>query len=364
MRPVNLAISAAVLAVPVWSWGDEGHKITATIAQIHLLPSAREAVCSILKQDSATCNLAHVATWPDEIKKDEETRKQWSWSFNLHFVNGIEDNPPEDCSFGTKGWTSPNNILAATVNMTHNIQPSSKVDRDTSLRFLTHFLGDIHQPFHGTGRFKGANTVLVRYDDSETNLHSVWDDFLIQKRIKLLTNYTTPLSMSPDPARPASALTLYERIELALDGSNYDPLVRWIVVEGIYGWWATEHPNWTICPQYKGNDQSNQQVLGIETPPFQDPTDLPLCPYYWTVPTHQMLCGFIWRPDFKGADETTNTELIQLNTTKYTGRIQEEKLVEKQLALGGMRLAGILNAVLGSEEEKLEFGILPQFVGF
>jgi hypothetical protein len=33
-----------------------------------------------------------------------------------------------------------------------------RVDRDISLRFLTHFLGDVHQPFHGTGREKGANS--------------------------------------------------------------------------------------------------------------------------------------------------------------------------------------------------------------
>ncbi|CAE6441126.1 unnamed protein product [Rhizoctonia solani] len=363
MRPFNLAIYAALLVSPVWSWGDEGHKITATIAQIHLLPSAREAVCSILKQDSTTCNLAHIATWPDEIKKYSETRKQWGWSFSLHFVNGIGDHPPEDCSFGTKGWTSPDNILASIVNMTQNIQPSSKVDRDISLRFLTHFLGDVHQPFHGTGREKGANSVPVLYGDNQTNLHSVWDDFLILKRIQLLTNYTNPLPTSSDPTPSSSNLSLYQRIESALDGSNYDPLVRWIVVEGIYGWWATEHESWPYCPQYKTNNQNNQQVLGLEPAPFEDPVDLPVCPYYWTVPTHQMLCDFIWRPDLKGANEREKGEpLIQLNTTEYTGRIHNEKLVEKQLALGGMRLAGILNTVLGSQEEKLKLGVLPRLV--
>ncbi|KAF8758614.1 hypothetical protein RHS01_02281 [Rhizoctonia solani] len=49
----------------------------------------------------------------------------------------------------------------------------------------------------------------------------------------------------------------------------------------------------------------------------------------------------------------------QLNGTEYTGRIHDEKLVEKQLALGGIRLAGIINEVLATEDEKLEFGVLP-----
>ncbi|CAE6471803.1 unnamed protein product [Rhizoctonia solani] len=352
-------ISTAILATPVWSWGSEGHKITATIAQIHLLPSAREAVCSILKQNLTTCNLASVASWPDEIKKDKKLSDKWKWSFGLHFVNGVDDNPPKDCSFGTKGWTSPNNILTATVNMTRNIQPSSSVDRDISLRFLTHFLGDIHQPFHGAGLFKGANNIPVLYGDNKTNVHAVWDDFLILKRINLLTNYTSPLPTNLSLTLSPSVLALNRRIESALTGSNYDPLVRWIVLEGIYGWWGIEHQDWAICPQYKGGREISQLVLGFE-PPFEDPTDLPVCPYYWATPTHEMLCGFIWRSDFKGVEDMKDAEYtVQLNGTEYTGRIHDEKLVEKQLALGGIRLAGIINEVLATEEEKLEFGVLP-----
>jgi hypothetical protein len=48
-----------------------------------------------------------------------------------------------------------------------------------------------------------------------------------------------------------------------------------------------------------------------------------------------------------------------LNTPEYAGRIQDEKMVEKQLALGGLRLAAALNEILGSEEEKKTYGVRP-----
>ncbi|KAG8737502.1 hypothetical protein FRC11_001997, partial [Ceratobasidium sp. 423] len=117
MHLLTLAASAALLATPAWSWGIEGHKITAAIAQIHLLPSTRQAICSILPSEYE-CNLANVATWPDEVRKKEE----WKWSDKLHFVNDKDDRPPEHCNFGTKNWITDQNILNGIMNMTQNIK--------------------------------------------------------------------------------------------------------------------------------------------------------------------------------------------------------------------------------------------------
>ncbi|CAE6502957.1 unnamed protein product [Rhizoctonia solani] len=358
MRIFTLTASVTLLATPAWSWGDEGHKMTAAFAQIHLLPSARQAVCSILPTDS-NCNLASIATWPDDVKK----QPQWSWSAGLHFVNGIDDNPPSDCSFGTKGWKDDKNILAAIVNMTRNVATTAGSDQDISLRFLTHFLGDIHQPLHMTGRAFGGNYVPILFNGENTSLHFAWDDLLILERIKLLTNYTTPLPTSPDSGVSPPTLIRNRQIEYALSGSNYDPLVRWIVLEGIYGWWTTELQDWTTCPRLAMNSQleHNQQVVGIEKLPFEDPLDVPVCPYHWAKPSHQMLCDFIWRADLESVTNPKDAIYkIELNTTEYAGRVRDEKMIEKQLAMGGMRLAAALNTVLGTEKELRMFGALPR----
>ncbi|KAJ1299878.1 hypothetical protein OPQ81_002672 [Rhizoctonia solani] len=334
MHLLTLFTFAAVLATRAWGWGDEGHKITATIAQIHLLPSAHRAICSILPSRYG-CNLANIATWPDDVKKQRE----WLW-----------------------GWTTDQNILNAIVNMTRNVGSLTGDDQDIALRFLTHFLGDIHQPLHMTGRDVGGNYVPVLFNGKNTSLHYAWDDLLILERISLLNNYTNPLPTSPDPTVPPPVLARNRHIESALNGSNYDPLIRWIVLEGIYGWWATELEEWTTCPQFAMENQVSQQVMGLaEEPPYKDPIDVPVCPYHWAKPSHQMLCDFIWRPDLQGVKHPRDAVYkIELNTPEYAGRVRNEKMVEKQLALGGMRLAAALNEVLGSEEDIQEFGILPR----
>ncbi|KAG9092246.1 hypothetical protein FS749_015895 [Ceratobasidium sp. UAMH 11750] len=336
----RVLVSCAVLAAPTWGWG---HKITATIAQIHLLPSAKQTICGILPS-RFNCSLANVATWPDEVKK----QPQWAWSAGLHFVNGVKDYPPQNCTFGRYRWTTDQNILNGIVNTTRGVESLQGDQRDISLRFLTHYLGDIHQPLHLTGRDIGGNR----------GLHFMWDDLLILYRIRNLSNYTTPLPTSPTPSLSPPTLVRNRQIESALTGSNYDPLVRWIVLEGIYSWWNGQLEDWTTCPQFE-LDGNTQKVFS--RPPFEDPLDVPVCPYHWAEPAHQMVCDFIWRADLEGVKDPKNvTYSIELNTPEYAGRVRDEKMVEKQRALGGMRLAAVLNEVLGSEEEKAMYGVRPK----
>ncbi|KAG8794639.1 hypothetical protein FRC12_022948 [Ceratobasidium sp. 428] len=348
-------VLTALLYTPALGWGDEGHKITATIAQIHLLPSAKQAICEILPKN-ANCSLANVATWPDDVKKKPE----WKWSAGLHFVNGVKDYPPEQCTFGKYGWTTDQNILQGIVNTTRNVTSLTGDEQDISLRFLTHYLGDIHQPLHMTGRDLGGNLVPVLFEGQNTSLHFMWDDHLILYRIRTLLNYSSPLPTAPEPTLPPPVIVRNKHIESALNGSNYDALVRWIVLEGIYGWWRDEVDEWTRCPQFDLKRGPDQAVLGLERPPFEDPLDVPVCPYHWAAPSHQMVCDFIWRSDLEGVKNPKDAVYsIELNTPEYGGRVRDEKMIEKQLALGGMRLAVTLNTVFGSEEEKRAFGVRP-----
>ena len=52
--------------------------------------------------------------------------------------------------------------------------------RQIALRFLVHFIGDLHQPLHvGREADQGGNKIKVTWFDKETNLHSVWDTYLV-----------------------------------------------------------------------------------------------------------------------------------------------------------------------------------------
>ena len=63
---------------------------------------------------------------------------------------------------------------------------ASRDDRIEALKFIVHFVGDIHQPFHAIGEAKGGNSMQITEFGSgqcgryPCNLHSAWDTGLIE----------------------------------------------------------------------------------------------------------------------------------------------------------------------------------------
>src|SRR5690606_36773485 len=56
----------------------------------------------------------------------------------------------------------------------------SDADRLQALKFVVHFVGDVHQPMHaGYARDRGGNTIQVNYRGRGSNLHSLWDSTLL-----------------------------------------------------------------------------------------------------------------------------------------------------------------------------------------
>ncbi|KAK4699542.1 hypothetical protein P7C70_g6722, partial [Phenoliferia sp. Uapishka_3] len=67
MRPLTLALPILSLLSPSRAWGAVGHEIVATIAQIHLHPSAKSALQSLLPEYT-NGHLAPVASWADRVR--------------------------------------------------------------------------------------------------------------------------------------------------------------------------------------------------------------------------------------------------------------------------------------------------------
>jgi len=218
-------------------------------------------------------------------------------------------------------------------------------------------------PLHLTGRDRGGNEDRVRFDHRITNLHSVWDGRLIAKALRTLTNYTQPL-----PSR---------RIESALRGAIYDSYVRFITWEGILGWWKDEWLSWASCPSnafpFEGipldsifaveegvtASSSDDLQSPLSHPlPFSTPwpasmstVDLPVCPLHWARPIHDLNCNstLIW-PRFLSNAPPHSTpipipprDLVELDSPWYAGQIRNELVIEKLLAMAGVRLAAVLN---------------------
>ena len=97
-------------------------------------------------------------------------------------------------------------------------------------------------------------------------------------------------------------------------------------------------------------------------PPSTSDSDT-LCPYAWGAPVHALNCGVVWpkeldNPEFATyADEDDASasvprkgKYLELDTPAYSGKIESDWVIEKLLAQGGVRLAGILNAIFAPQQ--------------
>lgn len=57
--------------------------------------------------------------------------------------------------------------------------PEDKSTREDALRFFVHFMGDVHQPLHASGKERGGNDAPAKWGRAKTSLHRIWDGQLI-----------------------------------------------------------------------------------------------------------------------------------------------------------------------------------------
>jgi hypothetical protein len=62
-----------------------------------------------------------------------------------------------------------------------------------ALLFLSHYMGDVHQPLH-TGFLGdlGGNTIIVNWYHNKSNLHHVWDNMIIDSALETYYNSSLP----------------------------------------------------------------------------------------------------------------------------------------------------------------------------
>jgi hypothetical protein len=165
---ITRIIPAIVLIFPAFAWGPEGHEIVANIALHYLTPKAKSHVTAILTSGQSNFELAGVANWADQIRPSRPETAPW------HFV----DIPLKRTTYDAARDCASNNCVVAQI--TANINSLKSGDQLDALRFLVHFLGDIHQPLHcADNNDRGGNDVHVNFLEQHTNLHKVWDSGLL-----------------------------------------------------------------------------------------------------------------------------------------------------------------------------------------
>jgi hypothetical protein len=181
-----VAALATLICSQARAWGDLGHEIIALIAYRHLAPAARAALDALLASDSDTLtagDFASRATWADKYRDAHRETAAW------HFVDIEIDQPDlERACFGfptvpAGQWASLGPAQDCVVNKIDEFAAELKspstaaAERILALKFLIHFMGDLHQPLHAADhRDRGGNCISLSPPfEAQNNLHAYWD---------------------------------------------------------------------------------------------------------------------------------------------------------------------------------------------
>jgi nuclease S1 len=304
------AVIALFAAVPSgWAWGCKGHQTIALIAEKHLTPEAKQIVQKLLSENPIDPKLnrycggasrdamADASTWADDVRGE---RKNGPWHY-IDIPRGAQHGPlGQYC--GAEGCVTKAIKEQLAILKDKNAEAGKRAD---ALRYIIHFVGDLHQPLHDTTNAdEGGNCVPLKYfrrkprehNHSYTpNLHSIWDTAIPERDAE-----------GADPAEYADTLDALFAAE-------------------IEGWQkAGIHlEDWA----WEGHDVAETVVYGNLTPKIAIEPN---------VAVHSCT-----------DDNNIGDRLLHQNIV--AGEAYQEKagpVVEKRLTEGGVRLAMILNDAL------------------
>jgi S1/P1 Nuclease len=206
MHSKHLLCSLAVMffsiaSVQAHAWGCEGHEIVALIAMKQLQPQVANQVNAILSASPVSPSLkrycrtsglpliADVASWADDVRSEQPETGPY------HFVD-IPLTATRD-KYDVNQVCQQTCVIDVIGKFTQQLKTSTDPKaRADALRFLIHFVGDIHQPLHDeTNGDRGGNCVPVEYEDESPrktnaehedyfpNLHAVWDTDILQSML-------------------------------------------------------------------------------------------------------------------------------------------------------------------------------------
>lgn len=177
--------------------------MVALIARAHLTPAVSAAVDVLLKagpidpalnrfcKDRPDDLLADAATWADDAKNGEKT-SVWHYVDIPRTVTAVTSLDPwcPDIGPSVDGKNRPGCITKAIDYELAILKDGTKPakDRATALRYIVHFLGDLHQPLHDSdNNDQGGNCTSMQFfgGDKPVNLHSIWDYLLIEHQMEI-----------------------------------------------------------------------------------------------------------------------------------------------------------------------------------
>lgn len=173
------------LIIPVESqaWYYRQHQIICEAAWLELTPSAKNMVLGLHKQANQVKHynkFSDSCGWADEVRRSTHRATD-----EYHYVNVKHQaetfHYDRDCQANDCIVTAIKRYAAYLVNPATT--KKENIRQANALRFLAHFIADIHQPLHVSYKEdRGGNAINVVWLNGERkNLHTVWDSLIPQE---------------------------------------------------------------------------------------------------------------------------------------------------------------------------------------
>lgn len=238
-----LAASLIISAMPLdsYGWGQNGHRVTAEIAERNLSEKSRAELRKIL----GPVTLAEISTWGDEIRSHPE----WDFVEPWHYVSIEDEQPWEEILKAEEEDEAVDSILeiiplleaflsdpeAEKLTLKGRVKKrggslapaqSQEIGNREALALYVHFVSDLHQPLHvGRADDLGGNRIGVEWLGEEVSLHKVWDELMIDSLQLSYTEFANFLNRVPEDARrewTATTMLDWAKESKAVRGQVYD----------------------------------------------------------------------------------------------------------------------------------------------
>lgn len=202
-----LCLGSLVAAQRAHGFGPDGHRIAGLVAEAYLCDQARVEIGRFGEGDG----LAELGLWADRIR----TQPPWDDSGPWHYVNIADGDSFDDYQSPPEG-----DALWAIAHFRSRLRSESLTRelRSEALKFLVHFVVDLHQPLHvGRRADRGGTLTEVFIGENRTSLHRLWDTDAIRDAGLPVAHYVrnvTPMAMllaaghRPSPPRQWAAESL------------------------------------------------------------------------------------------------------------------------------------------------------------
>ena len=199
-----VVLAGCLCAIPsAHAWGCKGHQTVALIAEKHLTPEARQFVEKLLSENpidpelrrwcgnSTPDLLVDASTWPDDVRNE---RRNGPW----HYID-----IPRGARMDALGKYCLDGCVTRAIEEQRSIlkdKSAEALKRAEAIRYLVHFVGDLHQPLHAINNGdNGGNCVAVKYlhheplpnpqhperEDYTPNLHQIWDTEILKRDMEV-----------------------------------------------------------------------------------------------------------------------------------------------------------------------------------